>query len=246
MAMVRWLGMPNKREDLLKVGDVMSIGAVTVDLGASMKQAAEIMLQYRADGLPVVDAQELLVGMITEGDFLRRIEIGTATRPLRWSEIIFRSGALAHEFVKSHSRKVEDVMTRNVVSVTNETSLMEAAGLMERHGVKRLPVLREGRVLGMLSRVDFMRAILRYEDEKSDLSLDDQQIRNRIIGALQSQHWAPRVEIHVFVQNGVVELRGSVVDERMKNGIRVLSEQTPGTKEVKNYIDVILPIQDFV
>jgi len=229
-------------ESVMKVADVMTLGAATVNVGSSASEAAQIMLQHQISGLPVVDDQGTLVGIVTERDFLRRMETGTDNRRLRWSELLFSVGAVAEDYIRSHSRKIEDIMTRDVVTVSNETPLSEAVDLMERHNVKRLPVLRDGKVLGMLSRANFLRAVARWEKGEADISLSDQIIRDQILNELQNQKWAPTVAVNIFVKNGIVELRGTVVDVRLRDAIRVIAESIPSVKEVKNNIDVIMPI----
>jgi CBS domain-containing protein len=133
----------------MKASDIMTVGAATICSDASVPEAARLMLQYAISGLPVVDAAGHLVGIITEGDFLRRTETGTERwhRP-RWLEFLLGPGRLADEYVHSHSRKVEEVMTRRVVTVAEETPVGEIARLMDRHRIKRVPVIRDNRVVG--------------------------------------------------------------------------------------------------
>src|SRR5208282_4251086 len=125
---------------LMKVADTMTRGVISLAPEDSMHKAAKLMLQYEVSGFPVVDRGKL-VGIITEGDFLRRVEIGTERRRARWIEVLAGPGRLAEEYAHAHGRKVGEVMTREVVTVAEEASLEEAVGLMESHRVKRLPVL---------------------------------------------------------------------------------------------------------
>ena len=149
----------------MKASDVMTVGAATIRSDASVPEAARLMLQYAISGLPVVDDAGHLVGIITEGDFLRRTETGTGRphRP-RWLEFLLGPGRLADEYVHSHSRKVEEVMTRQVVAVAEETPLDEIARLMERHRIKRVPVIRDNRVVGIVSRANLLRGLARLAD----------------------------------------------------------------------------------
>ena len=151
----------------MKASDVMTVGAATIRSDASVPEAARLMLQYAISGLPVVDDAGHLVGIITEGDFLRRTETGTGRphRP-RWLEFLLGPGRLADEYVHSHSRKVEEVMTRQVVTVAEETPVEEIARLMERHRIKRVPVMRDDRVVGIVSRANLLRGLARQQTRR--------------------------------------------------------------------------------
>jgi CBS domain-containing protein len=225
----------------MKAEDVMTLGAATVRPDASTADAAELMLQYRISGLPVVTDKGNLVGMITERDFLRRSETGTTQRRPRWSELLFLPGVLADDYVRSHSRTVADVMTREVITVSDGTPLDEVVALMERHNVKRLPVLRDGKIVGIVSRANLLRAIARQLGSETFSSESDRMIRDRIIRELRNQPWSPRASIDITVRDGVVKLRGFVSDERLRRGIRVAAETAAGVKAVNGEIEVISP-----
>src|SRR5437868_163406 len=143
----------------MDVADVMTRGGIVIAPGDSMRKAAQLMLQYDVSGLPVLDRGKL-VGIITEGDFLHRPEIGTKRKRMRWIEILAGPGRLAEEYVQAHSRKVGEVMTREVVTVAEDASLEEAVGLMERHHVKRLPVAKGEAMIGIISRANLLRAFI--------------------------------------------------------------------------------------
>ena len=140
----------------MKVADVMERGVISITPESSVTKAARMMLLYEISGLPVIDSSGRLVGIVTEGDFLRRAEIGTERHRKRWVELLVDIGPLAEEYAHSHGRKVEEVMTRDVVTVTEDASLEEVARLMERHRIKRVPVLRDAQVIGIVSRANFL------------------------------------------------------------------------------------------
>jgi CBS domain-containing protein len=137
----------------MKVAEVMTRGVISIASTDSMKKAAQLMLQYDMSGFPALDRGKL-VGIITEGDFLRRAEIGTERHRIRWIELVVAPGQLAEEYAHAHGRKVEEVMTRDVVTVAEDASLEEAVRLMERHHIKRLPVVKGGTMVGILSRAN--------------------------------------------------------------------------------------------
>ena len=218
----------------MKASDVMTVGAATIRSDASAPEAARLMLQYAISGLPVVDAAGHVVGIITEGDFLRRTETGTERqhRP-RWLEVVLGPGRLADEYVHSHSRKVEEVMTRQVVTVAEETPVDEIARLMERHRIKRVPVIRDNRVVGIVSRANLLRGLARLADQAPAATANDLAIREQILTELDAQVWGRRAPIDVTVRNGIVQLWGPVADERVAQALRVAAENVPGVKGVE-------------
>jgi len=218
----------------MKASDVMTVGAATIRSDASVPEGARLMLQYAISGLPVVDATGHLVGIITEGDFLRRPEAGTERRHRpRWLEFLLGPGRLADEYVHSHSRKVEEVMTREVVAVAEETPVGEIARLMERHRIKRVPVIRDNRVVGIVSRANLLRGLARLADEAPAATANDLAHREQILAELDAQAWGRRAPIDVVVRNGIVQLWGPVSDERVAQALRVAAENVPGVKGVE-------------
>jgi CBS domain-containing protein len=192
------------------------------------------MLQYAISGLPVVGATGHLVGIITEGDFLRRPETGTGRRHRpRWLEFLLGPRRLADEYVHSHSRKVEEVMTREVVTVAEETPVGEIARLMERHRIKRVPVIRDNRVVGIVSRANLLRGLARLADEAPTATANDLALREQILAELDAQAWGRRAPIDIVVRNGIVQLWGPVSDERVAQALRVAAENVPGVKSVE-------------
>jgi len=214
----------------MKASDVMTVGAATIRSDASAPEAARLMLQYAISGLPVVDAAGHVVGIITEGDFLRRTETGTERqhRP-RWLEVLLGPGRLADEYVHSHSRKVEEVMTRQVVTVAEETPVDEIARLMERHRIKRV----NNTVVGIVSRANLLRGLARLADQAPAATANDLAIREQILTELDAQVWGRRAPIDVTVRNGIVQLWGPVADERVAQALRVAAENVPGVKGVE-------------
>jgi CBS domain-containing protein len=191
------------------------------------------MLQYAISGLPVVGDTGHLVGIVTEGDFLRRPEVGTERRHRpRWLEFLLGPGRLADEYVHSHSRKVEEVMTREVVTVAEETPVGEIARLMERHRIKRVPVIRDHRVVGIVSRANLLRGLARLADEAPAATANDLALREQILAELDAQAWGRRAPIDVIVRNGIVQLWDPVSDERVAQALRVAAENVPGVKGV--------------
>ena len=154
----------------MKARDIMTPDVVSVDPDASVAEAAQLMLQRRISGLPVVDQAGELVGVITEGDFLRRAEMGTQRRRSRWIEILIGPGQLASEYVQTSGRKVHQVMTTNVQTATEDTTLEDIVRLMERRRIKRVPILRGKKLVGIISRANLLQALAQIAHEVQSVS----------------------------------------------------------------------------
>jgi len=226
----------------MKAAELMTRNVITVRKTNSIEQAARLMLQRGISGLPVVDPEDRLVGIITEGDFLRRSETGTERRRPRWITLLLGSGRLAAEYVQAHARKVAEVMTTEVRAISEDTPIGEIVRIMEEHKVKRLPVLRDGVVVGIVSRADVVRAFARFADEIPATSESDASIRDYVIGEIAKQPWAPRATVNVTVFKGLVHLSGMVFDDRERQALLVLAENAPGVAGVRDDLTVIEPL----
>lgn len=224
----------------MQVRDVMTRSVISVAVGQAVLEAVRTMLQNRISGLPVVDAQGNLVGMVTEGDFLRRGEIGTERRRPKWFEFLLGPGRLANEYVHASGRKVEDVMTGDAVTVTEDDSLETVVELMERRRIKRLPVLRNGKMVGIVSRANLMHALVSLARDAQGPAGGDSAIRERIVAAYVRQPWAPQV--NVVVKNGVAELWGTITDERERQACVVAAENAAGVKKVHDHLVWVEPM----
>ncbi|MEX0405984.1 CBS domain-containing protein [Aquibium sp. LZ166] len=223
----------------MKAGDIMTAGAATVRIDATVAHAARTMLEHRVSGLPVVDAAGKLAGIVTERDLLRRAEIGTEKHRPGWVELWLSPQASADEYVRARTRKVSDVMSTDVVTVGPETPLDEVISLMERKGFKRLPVVREGKIVGIISRANFLVALSHRIEENTAGPADDLAIRRSILGEIEAQRWNPLAMVDVDVKNGEVHLRGSVSDEPVRRAVVVAAENTRGVTKVTDNLSVV-------
>ncbi len=219
---------------------VMNAPAITVGPETSVVDAAKIMLDRRVSGLPVVDVDGNLVGIVSEGDFLRRGELQTERKRSWLLEFLTSPGKLADEYVHSHGRSVEEVMTSEVVTIAPNATLTVAVDLMETHGIKRLPVIAHGKVLGMVCRSDLLRALANMLP-KEKVQASDDAIADAVTAELSHQSWSQNGFIKVNVLNGVVELSGSIFDERERLAAKVAAENVPGVKSVTDQIAWIDP-----
>ncbi|MGC1891284.1 MAG: CBS domain-containing protein [Stellaceae bacterium] len=216
----------------MKAADLMTSFVVTVTPEATIEYAAQLMLQHRISGLPVTDSDGGVLGIVTESDLLRRAETGTDKRHARWVSLLIGPGRLAQEYVHTHGRKVGEVMTERVFTVTPETPLADLVALMETKHVKRVPVVDQGRLVGIVSRADVMAALVGLLSEKPAGSVTDSDIRNQIHAEIDRQPWGPRGSVDVIVTNGVVVLKGTIPDERERAALCVAAENVPGVTAV--------------
>ena len=229
----------------MKAADIMTIRVVTVTAETTIRAAARAMMEHRVSGLPVVDGSGGLIGMVTEGDLLRRAETGTERRHSPWLELLMGPGRLAQEYVHAHASKVGDVMTQSVISVSPETPLEEVVRLMERRPIKRVPVVENGRLAGIVSRSDLL-SFLASLDDLPSIGASDSEIRTNILAEVDKQPWAPRASAKVFVRDGIVELHGAIADEREREALRVACENVPGVKAVHDHLIWVEPISGMV
>ena len=220
----------------MKAKDVMTSPVVSIEPDASIWQAVRIMLQRHISGLPVIDQKGALVGIVTEGDFLRRAETGTQRRRPRWLEYLIGPGRLADEYTRAHGRKVSEIMTADPLTISEDTPLDEIVRLMEKRQIKRLPVVRDQQVVGIVSRANLVHALASVARDIRPALAEDQAIRDRIVAELASQTWAPVALVDVQVRDGVVELWGMITDERERKAIVVAAENAPGVKAVNDHL----------
>lgn len=230
----------------MKAAEVMTCGAATIRPDQTLREAGQTMLQFGISGLPVVDAGGQLVGIVTEGDFLRRVETGTERRRPRWLEFLLGPGRLANEYVHSHGRKVEEVMTPDVVSVAEDTPLQDVVRLMESRRIKRVPVVSRGKLVGIVSRANLVQALARLAEEAPPSHPDDEAMRSRILAEIDKQPWSPRGCINVIVRNGIAELWGTIFDEREREALRVAAENVPGIVKVEDHLVWVEPMSGLV
>jgi CBS domain-containing protein len=227
-------------EENMRVGDVMTRNVVSIRSNDTIVNAAHLMLQNRISGLPVVDAEGGLVGMVTEGDFLRRSEIATDRRRPKWIEFVLGPGRLADEYTHASGRKVEEVMTQDPVTVSEDDSVATVVDLMERKRVKRLPVLRGGKIVGIISRANLVRALVSLAQDSKTPAGGDAVIREQILAAFVAQPWAPRID--VTVKDGVVDLWGTITDDRERKACLVVAENVGGVRRVRDHIVWVEPM----
>ncbi len=219
--------------------DVMTSTVVSVTSNVAVMEVARLMLDRGVSAVPVVDADGKLIGMVSEGDLMRRKETGTERHHPWWLRAFTDTEDLAKEYIKSHAMKAKDVMTTNVVSVSETTPLSEIADLLEKHRIKRVPVVRDGRVIGIVSRANLVQALaIGRSVNVEPPSLDDHTIREKIMAELAGQPWGYLGTANVIVASGVVHLWGMVRSSEERDAIRVAAENIPGVRRVENHLSL--------
>lgn len=226
----------------MKASDVMTRHVISIKPDSSVAEAAQLMLENRISGLPVIDSDGKLVGIVTEGDMLRRSEIATERRRSHWLEFLISPGRLANEYVRTHGRKVREIMTAEPQTITEETALDEIVLMMEKKRIKRLPVLRGEQVVGIVSRANLVHALVSLAPETEDTAPSDATIRERILTEMDRQPWSPRKLVNVIVRGGNVELWGTIFDYRDRDALRVVAENVPGVKHIHDHLVWVEPM----
>jgi CBS-domain-containing membrane protein len=220
----------------MRAMDVMTSEVITVDEDASVQAVAKLLAERGISAVPVIDRGNRVIGVVSEGDLLHRAEIGTERRRSWWLDMMASTNKLAGDYVKSHSGKVRDVMTRDVISVTETTPVADIAVLLETNRIKRVPVVRDGKLVGIVSRANLVRALGMTINEPSSTEADDRTIRDKLLAELKAQRWAEVSPANVTVKDGVVHLWSSYLSEQEKRALVVAAENTPGVRRVEDHM----------
>jgi len=218
--------------------DIMTSTVVTVTPETTVLDTAKLFVKHGISGAPVVDENGQVLGLISEGDLLHREELNTDQDGRSWWLKLFSSSSHdAQSYVKSHARRVRDVMTEPVISVDAKTPLHEIADLLETHHIKRVPVLQAGKLIGIVSRANLIQALASTADElPSADSPPDDEIRAMLMGEIAGKKWS-YVGRNVVVRNGVVHLWGSIWSAEEVHAARIAAENIPGVKGIEEHIE---------
>lgn len=221
----------------MKASDVMVSPVITAKSTATVKDVAELFLHRRISAAPVVDESGKLVGIVSEGDLIHRAEIGTERRGSRWLALLTDEHAEAADYIKSHATKVADVMTAKVVTARPDTPLQDVAMMMETNGIKRIPIVRDGKLVGLVSRANLVQAVA-TAGTKLEVPVSDTVIRERLMSRLRGESWAKTSLLNATVNDGVVTLWGLTASPTERQAIRVAAETTPGVVAVRDHIGI--------
>ena len=222
----------------MKARDVMASHVVTVSPELDVKAVANTLVTNSISGVPVVDANKKIVGIISEGDLVRRVVLGIERKRSWWFELFSSPDQQWAQFARSHGRKAKDIMTRRVITVDPDTSLQEIANLLEGHGIKRVPVVKDDKLVGIVTRANLVQALASRGIAFFDRKEIDEDLRNAVLSKLHKLPWTGSV-VDVIVDRDVVNLWGVVRTEEEKNAFRVVAEATPGVRAVKDHLRIV-------
>ncbi|RWT23321.1 hypothetical protein DN603_09485 [Raoultella planticola] len=233
----------------MKAADVMTTAPITVHEETPILEVVNLLLNLKISGLPVLDTEGRMTGIVTEGDLLRRSELGTEIKRPHWKELFLSPGKLSRDYIQSHAQYAGEVMTSTPLTVYPDMPLDEVISLMEHHGIKRVPVVNAGNnLVGIITRVDIMKALRSIlERNRTTVNMvesiaDDESVKKEILDKISVQPWAPQSNIRVSVTNGVVDIYGIILDEDVRQALITLLEETIDRKHIRDHMVYIEPI----
>ncbi|MGI9381041.1 MAG: CBS domain-containing protein [Methyloligellaceae bacterium] len=216
--------------------DIMTKHVVSARLDSTIVELVDLMLKHHISALPIENTDGDLVGLVSEGDLIRRSEIGAREYSSWWLAAIGGKLRLAEDFIKTHGMRAEEIMTKNVVSVSEDTPVWQIAEVLEKNSIKRTPVLRDGSVVGIVSRANLLQALAKKRSESTkEPSEDDKKIRAHILDTLDKQAWSDTSRLNVIVSNGVVHYWGQVKSDTERRALKAAAEILPEVKEVRDH-----------
>lgn len=226
----------------MQTKDIMTTSVVSVAPETGVSDVARLLLERHISAVPVIGSDGRLLGMVSEGDFLRRAEGDSRRHGSWWLRLLSEPGERAADYVKTYGRSVADIMTRDVITVTEDTPAGDVAHLLETKRIKRVPVLRDGEVVGIVSRADLLRGLAARRDaQTAAASVEDETIRKQILEEIGASDWAPTYGVSVVVVDGVVHIWGIVDSQEQGEALRVVAGNVPGVKSVELSVSNIPP-----
>ena len=215
----------------MEAKDIMTREVATVSPETSVREIAALMMAKNISGVPVVSADGAIVGIVSEGDLLHRAEVGTERKHKWWFQIFADSDAAAREYAKAHGLSARDVMSRHVISVCDDADVRDVADILDSHRIKRVPVLQDGRLVGIISRRDLIRALVQVQPSSAPVKLENAALHKALRDRFKSKDWLNDAYINVAVNDGAVQLWGFVVSIDQHRALRALVEETPGVSK---------------
>ena len=214
----------------MRASDIMATEVVTATPDSNVQEVAEILLKHRISGVPVVDAHRHVVGIVSEGDLLRRAEAGTGHERSWWLKLLMGREGLATEYVREHSRKIADVMSREVITAAPDTSVSDIAEILERSRIKRVPIVKDGKLIGIVSRANLLHALASLRKEIAARPVADTELRKAIMARIAAEPWIRSMLVNVTVADGLADVWGIVDSAAEKQALRVAVETTPASR----------------
>lgn len=225
----------------MRVQEVMTKDVISVRPETAVRDIALLLTERRISGVPVVTAEGAMVGVVTDSDLIHRAEIGTAKRRKWWLRMFADTTQLARDFTQAHGQRASDIMSRYVVTTSEDADLGEVAEILDSHGYKRLPVIRDGKLVGIVTRGDLVRALVTSQVQTSTRKLDNAAVHAALHERMSREPWLNSNLINISVKDGEVVLAGFVESPEQRTALRVLAEETEGVTRVEDHLTVGLP-----
>lgn len=222
----------------MQAKDVMTSNVVSVSADATVVEIAQLLLQRNISAVPVVDDDGRPIGLVSEGDLIRRAELGTERKRSWWLSLLAGESEHASDYVKAHGLRASDVMTRDLVTVDVDTDLAAIATILEEKRIKRVPVVREGRIVGIVSRSNLLQGLVARGPGPEPAGSDD-EIRTRITVELDKLSWLHPTQLNVIVTDGAAEVWGYVESQEQKEALRIAIETAGGVSDIRDHIAVL-------
>jgi CBS domain-containing protein len=223
----------------MQAREAMTKDVVTVGPEATVSEIAGLLVRHRISAVPVVSADNQVMGIVSQTDLGHRSETGTEKKRKWWLEAFADPSTRAREFIKSHALRARDVMTRYLVSVSPQASLAEVADLLDSHRIRQVPVMEGGKLVGMISRADLVRKLAEVKIGSPATRPDNGALQKAIWEQVKAQSWLRSGYVSVTVEDGVVELWGAADSEAQRRAVRMLVEGVLGVVRVENHLGVI-------
>ena len=212
----------------MKAHEIMTKDVITVGLETTVGEIAALLTRHRISGVPVVTKDRKVVGIVSQSDFLHRAETGREPKGKWWLTLFADPDSSARDYTKAHGWKADDVMSHIVVSVADEAEFGDVASILNAHGVKRVPVVNDGRLAGIITRTDVVRALAKLDTHEPAARPDNMALQKALLDKMRMQPWLDTAYINVEVTNGVVRLTGFIASADQRRALRVLAEEVCG------------------
>ncbi|MCG8355548.1 MAG: CBS domain-containing protein [Kiloniellales bacterium] len=222
--------------------DIMTTKVVTVTPDTRVEDIARLLLDRGISAVPVLEADGSIVGVVSEGDLMRRPEAETERRPSWWLNLVTGPEERARDYIKAHGHTAADVMSRNVVSVAEDTPVGEIARILEKKRIKRVPVMRDGKLIGLVSRANLLHGLATHRNRISvTTSPDDRTIREQILALAAKQGWVSYGSLNVLVNDGVAELWGWVDSDEERKALLLAVQEVEGVRAIEDHLGSVAP-----
>ena len=224
----------------MKAHEMMTKDVITVSPDATVRDIAALLVRHRISGLPVTTADRRVVGMVSQSDLLHKAEIGSEQKRKWWLATFGDPDGMAREYVKAHGQKAADIMSRFIVSVADNAEFADVANTLSTHRVKRVPVIHDGKLVGIITRTDVVRALAKLEaigpSRPGDVAL-----QKAVLDKMRAQTWLDTAYVNAEMTNGVVRLTGFIASDDQRRALRVLAEEVCGAGKVQDDMTVGTP-----